>query len=126
MLRSMAAASATKAAASSVHVTCCTPTSTSGLLHFPTPSTVDDITNPLRTACGKNQKSEPDPDPGLDPEPDIDHDPDPKSKLPCGLVRGVGVVLILLVMSIVNFPPFFALMVELATVIVVLLVRTVP
>ena len=49
MLRSMAAANATNAAASSVQVTCFTPTSTSGVLHRPSPPTVDDITNPLES-----------------------------------------------------------------------------
>lgn len=110
----MAAASATKTAASSVHVTCCTPTSTSGLLHFPAPSTVDDITKPpLYKLCGEidaaNPKSDPDPDPGLDPEP--------KSQLLCGLVDGVAATFV--VMSMVNFPPSLVLRMELARVAVV-------
>lgn len=46
------------------------------------------------------------PDPGLDP------DPDPKSQLPWGLFAGDA----LEVMSIVNFPPVFELMVEVASV----------
>lgn len=116
MLRSMAAANATKAAASSVHVTCCTPTSTSGLLHLPTPATVDDITNPplykLWVGVAAKPKSDPDPDPGLDRESDLDS----KSQLLCGLNDGVDM---LVVISTVNFPPSLVLMVELETVVVV-------
>lgn len=106
MLRSMAAANATNAAASSAQLTCCTPTSTSGLLHFPSPCTVDDITNPRYKRCAQ------DPDPEADPSSDPDPDPDPelKSKLLLGLVIGVGPV----VMSTLNFPPDFLLMLELA------------
>ncbi|MFS7888587.1 hypothetical protein Hanom_Chr00s000001g01596971 [Helianthus anomalus] len=47
ILRSIAAESAIKRAASAIHVTCCTPTCTIGLLAFPSPSTVELITNPL-------------------------------------------------------------------------------
>ncbi|KVI12251.1 hypothetical protein Ccrd_009322 [Cynara cardunculus var. scolymus] len=47
ILRSIAAESATKRAASAIHVTCCTPTCTIGLLVFPSPSTLELITNPL-------------------------------------------------------------------------------
>lgn len=101
-LKSIAAASATNAAASSVQVTCCTPTSTSGLLRFPSPSTVADITNPLYNNC-----SNPDPEPGFDP------DPDPKSQLPCGVFTGVVTPE---VTSMVNFPPFCELSVEPASV----------
>lgn len=104
MLRSMAAAKATKAAASSAQLTCCTPTSTSGLLHFPSPCTVDDITNPRYRRCAQ------DPDPDVDPSSDPEPDPELKSKLLLGLVMGVGPV----VMSTLNFPPVFLLMLELA------------
>ncbi|MFS7930117.1 hypothetical protein Hanom_Chr04g00340391 [Helianthus anomalus] len=47
ILRSIAAESAIKSAASAIHVTCCTPTCTIGLLAFPSPSTLELITNPL-------------------------------------------------------------------------------
>lgn len=90
MLRSMAAANATNAAASSVHVTCFTPTSTSGVLHRPSPPTVDDITNPLYT--------------------DSTHDLVPDSHAPLGVVAGKFLEL----ESMVNFPPFLVLRVELA------------
>lgn len=106
MLRSMAAANATKAAASSVQLTCCTPTSTSGLLHFPSPCTVDDITNPRYRSCAH------DPDPDADPRSDPEPDPELRSKLLFGLVIGVGPV----VMSMQNVPPLLVLMAELARV----------
>ncbi|KAL3614392.1 hypothetical protein CASFOL_042466 [Castilleja foliolosa] len=111
MLRSTAAANATNAAASSVHATCCTPTSTSGLLHLPSPSTVDDITNPRYNKCAHDP--DPDADPRSDPypDPDADPEPDPRSKLLFGLVIGVGPV----VTSILSFPPVFALILELAS-----------
>lgn len=103
ILKSRAAARATKAAASSVQVTCCTPTSTSGLLHFPSPSTVADITNPLlKTEFGSNPKSKLDPDP----------EPDPRSQLPRGVFNGVTPE----VASMVNFPPCWELMVDPARV----------
>lgn len=106
MLKSTAAANATNAAASSVQVTCCTPISTSGLLHFPSPSTVDDMTNPLYNSCPQ------DPDP--DPEPE---EAELKSKLLLGLVNGVLPV----AMSMLNFPPFLVLNEELARVMVSML-----
>uniref|UniRef100_A0A2P2JB98 Uncharacterized protein n=1 Tax=Rhizophora mucronata TaxID=61149 RepID=A0A2P2JB98_RHIMU len=110
MLRSMAAASATKAAASSVQFTCCTPISTSGLLlRRPLAFTVDDITKPLNKNC------ETKPAPNSDSDPDPDPDPDPKSQLLCGLLTGVAS---LLVLSTVNVPPVLVLTVELATMVV--------
>lgn len=109
MLKSIAAANATNAAASSVQVTCCTPISTSGLLHFPSPSMVEDMTNPLYSSCAQ------DPDPGSDPNPEPEAEL--KSKLLLGLVNGVLPV----AMSMLNFPPFLVLNEELARVIVSML-----
>lgn len=102
----MAAANATNAAASSAQLTCCTPTSTSGLVHFPSPPTVPDITKPRYSSCAH------DPDPGWDPKSDPDPDPELRSKLLVGLVNGVAP----LIMSIPILPPFLVLMVELTNV----------
>lgn len=107
----MAAANATKAAASSVQFTCCTPISTSGLLQLLEPFTVDDVTNPLYMNCEKSPAPISDPDHDPDPDPD----PDPKSQLLCGLHAGVDT---LLVVSIMNLPPFLVLMTELTRVVV--------
>lgn len=101
MHRSTAAAKATYAAASSVQLTCCTLTSTVGLLHLPSPSTRADITNPLYTQYG--------------------HSPYPKSPLLFGLHTGefgfTGAPPRLLdpefdPRSRTNFPPLFKLKVD--------------
>lgn len=106
ILRSMAAANATKAAASSEQLTCCALITTSGsLLHFPSPYTMEDITNPWYKSCAH------DPD---DPTSDQDPEPERKSKLLFRLVIGVALFLI----SMLNFPPFLVLIVELANVMV--------
>lgn len=98
MLRSTAADKATNAAASSVQVTCCDPTSTTGLLTLPSPPTVEDITNPLYISPGHHPVSDPD-EVVDDPDPDPVHEA--KSKLLFGLPAGEVPV----VMSMVNFPP---------------------
>lgn len=119
MLRSMAAANATNAAASSEHFTCCAPTSTSGLLHLPAPSTVDDITNPGCTCGGRGPYPSSDPHPDPDREEgleDQENDPDPKSQLLCGVCTGV--VPTQEVMSMLNLPPFLELMEPAASVAV--------
>lgn len=100
ILKSIAAANATKAAASSVHATCCRLTSTSGLPHFPTRVTVDDITKPRCNMCDHN------------PDPISEKEPDPESKLVLGVLIGEGPMLL----SIVNFPPFVVLSVLLVRV----------
>lgn len=88
MLRSTAAASAMKMAASSTHVTCRIANCTNGLLFFPSPRTLQLITNPPTT--------------GLSP---------PKSPLLLGLGIGVGPdALICLSVSMKNSPPFSAFM----------------
>lgn len=97
ILRFIAAARATKAAASSVHVTWLTLTSTSGLLHVHPLVTVDDITKPWYSKCAH------------DPDPQSEMDPVPESKLLLGVLNGEGPGLLL---SILNFPPFLVLSVE--------------
>ena len=111
MLKSMAAANATKAAASSVHVTCFTPTSTVGLPLFPNFLTVEDITNPLYNwSNAADPSSNPDPDPDLEEGLDLFNDPDPKSQLPLG----VSIAVTLEVLSTQNFPPLLELRVPAA------------
>ena len=111
MLKSMAAANATKAAASSVHVTCFTPTSTVGLPLFPTFLTVEDITNPLYNwSNAADPSSNPDPDPDLEEGLDLFNDPDPTSQLPLG----VSIAVTLEVLSTQNFPPLLELRVPAA------------
>ncbi|KAE8670192.1 hypothetical protein F3Y22_tig00112205pilonHSYRG00041 [Hibiscus syriacus] len=109
-----------------IHKSCCIlrachvmHTSTSGLLHFPTLSTVNGITN--TTARNEfygemgapNPKSGPDPDPVLDSEREIEV-PDTKSPLLCGVIDGVAT---LVVVPMMNFPPCLVLMVEVETVV---------